>query len=114
MVHAASASKTKVNINAAASINGIVGAQYGSYGGVNANGEISETGGANSAGASSGYAGAAIDQGGVANNVVAANVEAARNSQSFDRAVNVVKRDRQRVGRNGQLLQSIAPHTNAT
>jgi hypothetical protein len=74
---------------------------------VGASGDIVDNGGINN-----GYAGAVVDQG-QANNVVAANVETVRNSQSFDRAVNVVKRDRQRVGRNGQLLQSIAPRTDA-
>jgi hypothetical protein len=64
--------------------------------------------------ASTGYANAQLDQGQFNGNAAAVvAMETAPDSRSFDRAVNVVKRDRQRVGRNGQLLQSIAPRTNA-
>ncbi len=38
--------------------------------------------------------------------------ETASSSRSFDSAVNEVKRERRKIGRNGQLLQSIAPRTN--
>jgi hypothetical protein len=37
---------------------------------------------------------------------------AAVNGVSVDRAINQVSRDRKRVGRNGQLLYSVAPRTN--
>jgi hypothetical protein len=36
----------------------------------------------------------------------------AANGASVDRAINQVSRDRKRVGRNGQLLYSIAPRSN--
>lgn len=96
-------------INAAASVNGIVSPAIinGTQSMVTADGERIDNG------ASAGFANAQVDQGqfnGSAGSAV--TVETVRNSQSFDRAVNVVKRDRQRVGRNGQLLQSIAPRTN--
>jgi hypothetical protein len=80
----------------------------GGYGyGMNvAEGERVDNGNAN-ANANVAYAGAQVDQ------LAATDIQASGNSQSFDRAVNTVKRDRQRVGRNGQLLQSIAPRTNA-
>ncbi len=39
-------------------------------------------------------------------------VDTLRSSQDFDRAVKQVERDRKKIGRNGQLLQSIAPRTN--
>jgi hypothetical protein len=55
------------------------------------------------------YAGAQVGQLAGA----AVDVQDTRNSQSFDRAVNTVRKDRQRIGRNGQLLQSIAPRTGA-
>jgi hypothetical protein len=38
--------------------------------------------------------------------------EAPANGANVDRAINQVSRDRKRVGRNGQLLYSIAPRTN--
>ena len=38
--------------------------------------------------------------------------EAQANSASVSRAINQVSRDRKRIGRNGQLLYSIAPRTN--
>ncbi|MGZ5040222.1 MAG: hypothetical protein ACXWBQ_05720 [Usitatibacter sp.] len=98
-------------INAAASVNGVVSPLIvnGAFGGVTSNGE--QMNGA----ASTGYVAAAqIDQGQFNGNLGSAvAVETALDSQRFDRAVNVVKRDRQRVGRNGQLLLSIAPRTNA-
>jgi hypothetical protein len=39
--------------------------------------------------------------------------DAALNSQNFDRALKQVQKDRRKIGRNGQLLQTIAPRTNA-
>ncbi len=39
--------------------------------------------------------------------------EAARSSKNLDRAIQQVERDRKKIGRNGQLLQSIAPRTGA-
>jgi hypothetical protein len=39
--------------------------------------------------------------------------EAQVNGANVDRAINQVSRDRKRIGRNGQLLYSIAPRTNA-
>ena len=39
--------------------------------------------------------------------------EAARSSKNLDRAIKQVERDRKKIGRNGQLLQSIAPRTGA-
>ena len=38
--------------------------------------------------------------------------EAQANGANVDRAINQVSRDRKRIGRNGQLLYSIAPRTN--
>jgi hypothetical protein len=38
--------------------------------------------------------------------------EAQANGVNVDRAINQVSRDRKRIGRNGQLLYSIAPRTN--
>jgi hypothetical protein len=38
--------------------------------------------------------------------------EAARNGANVNRAIAQVQRDRKRIGRNGQLLYSIAPRTN--
>jgi hypothetical protein len=35
-----------------------------------------------------------------------------QSSRSLDRAIKQAERDRKRIGRNGQLLQSIAPRTN--
>lgn len=46
----------------------------------------------------------------VANSMV--TMEAARSDASVNRAIAQVQRDRKRVGRNGQLLYSIAPRTN--
>jgi hypothetical protein len=40
-------------------------------------------------------------------------VDQARNSQNLDRAIRLVEKDRKRVGKNGQLLNTIAPRTNA-
>ena len=37
--------------------------------------------------------------------------DGARNSQSLDKAIKQAERDRKKIGRNGQLLQSIAPRT---
>ena len=37
--------------------------------------------------------------------------ETARSSQSLDKAIKQAERDRKKIGRNGQLLQSIAPRT---
>jgi hypothetical protein len=79
----------------------------GAFGANAAVGERVDNGSVNANAAT--YAGAQVDQFAGA----AVDVEASRNSQSFDRAVNTVKRDRQRIGRNGQLLQSIAPRTDA-
>lgn len=39
--------------------------------------------------------------------------DAARSSRNLDRAIKQVERDRKKIGRNGQLLQSIAPRTGA-
>ena len=52
------------------------------------------------------YANAALAQNGI---VVA---EAQANGANVDRAIAQVSRDRKRIGRNGQLLYSIAPRTN--
>jgi hypothetical protein len=40
-----------------------------------------------------------------------ANVENARAGASMDRVINQASRERKKIGRNGQLLYSIAPHT---
>ena len=40
------------------------------------------------------------------------DVEMLRSSDDLDRAIKAVKKDRKKIGRNGQLLQSIAPRTN--
>jgi len=57
------------------------------------------------AGSADVFAGAAVTP----NTVVA---QAQVNDASFNRAVNQASRDRKRIGRNGQLLNTIAPRTN--
>ncbi len=48
----------------------------------------------------------------VLDTTVAANPAAQVNGASFDRAIREVKKERRRIGRNGQLLNTIAPRTN--
>jgi len=38
--------------------------------------------------------------------------DSARSSQNLDRAIREVEKDRKKIGRNGQLLKTIAPRTN--
>ena len=53
---------------------------------------------------------ASADVYGSASSIVVSEAQA--NGASVDRAINQVSRDRKRIGRNGQLLYSIAPRTN--
>lgn len=85
--------------------NGVVGAPLVSSGDVT-------TGFATSQGSTvfaNGLASNDVNAGAVLAPDVTAN---AANAVSVDRAINQVARDRKRVGRNGQLLYSIAPRTN--